>query len=127
MSAYYDTDVETTAKLFEILYKNDDTSFETLRQMFRLHMLAAEFSDDEKTAEYHLKRAFELAVKSAKVSEQSLDLPLLWGLEIQDAPCDNFAVARTMLNEIQSCKEYLKFKIADWFCKIIQDLENIIE
>ena len=66
MSAYYDTDVETTAKLFEILYKNDDTSFETLRQMFRLHMLAAEYSDNEKTAEYHLKRTFELAVRSAK-------------------------------------------------------------
>lgn len=73
--------VEITAKLFEILYKNDNAGFETLRQMFRLHMLATEYSDNEKTAEYHLKRAFELAVKSAKAGKHTLDLPLLWGLE----------------------------------------------
>lgn len=121
----YET-AETAAKLFEILYKNDDAGFETLRQMFRLHMLAAEYSDDEKTAEYHLKRAYELAVKAANVSEHTLDLPLLWGLKIQGAPSDNFAVVNTMLNELQNVEEYFRFKNTDWFCKIIQEIENII-
>lgn len=118
--------VETAAILLEALYKNDDAGFETLRQMFRLHMLAAEYSDDEKSTEIHLKRAFELAVKAAKVSEHTLDLPLLWGLELQGAPSDNYAVARTMLNELQSIEGYLRFKNTDWFCKIIQSLKNVI-
>lgn len=118
--------VETSAKLFETLYKNDDAGFETLRQIFRLHMLAAEFSDNEKSAQYHFTRAYKLALKSTEVSEHTLDIPLLWNFKIQNAPCDNFAVVRTMLNELQSREEYLRFKKVDWFCQIIQDLKNVV-
>lgn len=117
--------METVVKLFETLYKNDDAGFETLRQIFRLHMLAAEFSDDEKAAEYHLTRAFELAEKSASISKHTLDLPLLQGLEIQDAPEDNIAVVNTMLNELQNSGEFSRFENTDRFCKIIRELNDL--
>lgn len=116
--------LETVVKLFETLYKNDDAGFETLRQIFRLHMLAAEFSDNEKTAECHLTRAFELAEKSASISKHTLDLPLLQGLEIQDAPENNIAVVNTMLNELQNSGEFSRFENTDRFCKIIRELND---
>ncbi|MCH5347815.1 MAG: helix-turn-helix transcriptional regulator [Oscillospiraceae bacterium] len=118
---------ETAAKLFEVIYKNDDAGFETIRQMFRLHILAAEYSDNEKSAEYHLTRAFELAVRSSKVSGHILDLPLLYGWEIQGAPDNNLSIAKAMLNEMQESKEYLLWRNTDWFRKIMEELKKVIE
>ena len=117
---------ETVAKLFEVVYKNDDAGFETVRQIFCLHSLAAEYSDNEKSAEYHLTRAFELAVKSSKVSEHTLDLPLLYGWEIQDAPDNNLSIATAMLNEMQDDKEYPLWRNTDWFSKLMEELKKVI-
>ncbi|MCH5194068.1 MAG: helix-turn-helix transcriptional regulator [Oscillospiraceae bacterium] len=117
---------ETAAKLFEVLYKNDEAGFETIRQMFRLHSLAAEYSDNEECAGYHLTRAFELAVRSPEISEHTLGLPLLYSWKIQNAPDNNFSMIETMLNEMQNSKGYSLWRNTVWFCKIMEELEKVI-
>lgn len=93
--------LETSAKIFEELYKNDDADFETLRHIFNLHSLAADFSDDENDAKFHLERACELALKMKSIRAHTLENPLLKGLEIQNAPKDSLSTVRFMQNDLK--------------------------
>lgn len=119
----YET-LETVARLFEELYKGDDAEFETLRQMFNLHSLAAEYADDEGGARYHLERACELAIKSSKVTLHELNLPLLYGWTVNDAPDDAKSVIRFMRGDLENCDFYAAYRNCEWFRKIADRLDT---
>ena len=117
---------QTMAKLFEELYKKDDAGFDTMYEMFCLHSLAAKYSDDERASEYHLKRAFELAVKAPKISEHTLNLRILYSWEVQSTSNNDLSIAETMLNEMQNSDEYSRWRDADWFIIITDELNKVI-
>ena len=121
----YDT-LETAARLFEELYMEDDAGFETLRQMFNLHSLAAEYAQDEAGAQYHLERACELAIKSSEVEAHQLDLPLLYGWDIDGAPENSKSVIRFMRGDLENCSSYAGYRECGWFKKIADRLEGFL-
>ena len=120
----YDT-LETAARLFEELYKEDDAGFETLRQMFNLHSLAAEYARDEAVAQYHLERACQLAIKSSKVSAHQLNLPLLYGWDIDGAPENSKSVIRFMRSDLENCSSYDEYRKCGWFKNIADRLASL--
>ena len=113
--------LKTVARLYEIVYRNDDMSFESLRLLGLIHMQIAEkemqAENHEVVVREHLERAFACSRKAATVTKHKLTLPLLFGWEIQDAPSDNLRVLRWFQNELN--KDYLcEYKNTEWFIEL---------
>ena len=117
--------VESVIAIFENIYKNDDAGFETLRQIFNLHGLAADFSDDEDAARLHLERACELSMKMQNVCGHMLKNPLLKGLEAKETPGDGLDPARFMLVDMMN-SEREKWRGRAWFEKITEKLGGAV-
>ena len=114
--------LKTAVSLYETVYKNDDMSFESLELLYLSHMQIVEKEIQIKNRKdvvcKHLKRAFDCATKAATVTEHKLTLPLLFGLEIQDAPSDNLRLLSWFQSELG--KDYLcAYKDSAW----LQDLK----
>ena len=120
---------KTIANIYDVVYKNDDMSFESLRLMMFTHENIAELEverdGDTEVVRKHLERAFDLAVKSSKVTEHSLDLPLLYGWDIDGSPSDNRQCLELFKNELAE-KCFDAYREAVWFKAIMENVVKLI-
>ena len=125
--AYVQSVNKSIASLYELVFRNDDTSFEDLRTLCTLHELIAEeetcLAGDESVIRHHLTRALECAIKSATVKSHDLAHPLVMGWHVDDAPSDNKQVLN-MLKRYLSQDCYRKCGAFDWFTDIVNRLEQ---
>lgn len=115
--------LKTVANLYEILYRNDDMSFESLQLLYLTHMQITELESQGKNCEdvirKHLERAFTCASKATTVTEHKLTHPLLFGWNIQDAPSDNRRILRWFQAELN--KDYLNaYRNTPWLQELKQ-------
>lgn len=120
---------ETAARLYEVLYRNDDMSFESLRHLYIMHREIAELeislTNDENTVQTHLERAFDCMKKSMSVQEHDLTLPMLKGWHIQAAPSDNKQWVRLMQADLEhECFDC--YKESGWFTEIVKQLTELL-
>ena len=120
----------TVVRIFETVYKNDDAGFEQLRHLADLHQRIAEYEAKELGSEeltnHHLKRAYACCQRSTTVKAHRLRHPLLYGLQVYNAPSDNKAGIRCF-------SEYLKQSVFDplrkssWFSEIEANTEDLLK
>lgn len=120
---------KAVAQIYEIVYPNDDMSFEALRNMCNQHRSLAEeeigLSNNEETVRYHLQRATECAVKSVTVTEHMLTHPLVYGWQIQSAPSDKCQVVHMLKRQLDwEC--FAAYKDSEWFRNIVSRLDAVI-
>ena len=118
--------LKTVALLYETVYPGDDMGYETLRNLYNLHMLIAEgetyVGKDEEVVKRHLTRAVECAEKSTSVKEHKLIHPLVRGWQISDSPADHTQMVRFLQGELM--QEYYKpYRGKEWFVELVKRLE----
>ena len=118
--------LKTVAMLYETVYPGDDMGYETLRNLYNLHMLIAEgetsAGKDEEVVKRHLTRAVECAEKSTSVKEHKLIHPLVRGWQISDSPADHTQMVRFLQGELM--QEYYKpYRGKEWFVELVKRLE----
>lgn len=129
-TTYIQSVEKTVAQLYEVLYPNDDMSFEDLLHLYILHRCVAEdetvLEKDEAVIEKHLTRALECAERSMSVEEHRLTHPLLMNWCVSAAPSDNKQIVRMMKEELAwSCFD--DYRIKDWFRAIEEKLTSFLE
>ena len=127
--AYTQAVDKAVAQIYELIYPNDDTSFEDLLLMCEQHRSIAEdeiaLDNDENVVKHHLTRAFECAKKSISVKEHSLTHPLVMNFHISSAPSDNLKVAKLLKKELnRSCFD--TYRNSEWFNAIEQQLNDFL-
>ena len=120
---------ETVAKLYEVLYQNDDMDFESLQHLYLMYREIARFeitlANEEDTVKTHLKRAFACVKKSMSVQEHDLTLPMLSGWHIQAAPSDNKQWVRLMQADLEhECFD--GYRDTNWFAEIQRQLAELL-
>lgn len=132
ISAKYKQDVlKTTAKLYEVLYPNDDLGFEDIGKLYNLHNGIAEreceLSKNESLIQKHLERAVELAIKSTQISDHFSELPLLRGWQIDGTPSENGLMWVNFMKGRLNDKLYLDFKEKEWFVELHNKIDEILD
>lgn len=117
------------AQLYEVIYPNDDMSFESLRSLCAQHRSIAEdeiaLDNNEDVVKKHLVRAMECAIKSMSVEEHNLTHPLLYGWHVSAAPSDNKQVVQMLKRELEwDCFDAYRSK--DWFMEINRTLHALL-
>lgn len=120
---------QTIANILEIVYPNDDMGYETLRNLYNLHLCIAEdetaLGNDETTVKKHLTRAAQCALKSVGVQAHELTHPLVYGWQVADAPTDNKQLVRFLTDEVTlDC--YQQYRDKDWFVDLKAKLEKAL-
>ena len=120
---------ETVAKLYEVLYQNDDMTFECLQHLYIMHREIAELEislmNDENTVNTHLERALTCVKKSVSVREHERAIPMLMGWHIQAAPSDNKQCVRQMQADLEhEC--FGGYKTTPWFTEIQGQLAALL-
>lgn len=117
------------ANLFELVFPNDDMSFESLGQLCTLHRCIAEdeafLGKDEAVVRTHLSRAVACAVKSMGVKAHELTHPLVYGWKIADAPSDNKQIIRTLGDEL-TWKCFEAYRNTDWYLELAEKLNSLL-
>ncbi|MBR5780085.1 MAG: helix-turn-helix transcriptional regulator [Clostridia bacterium] len=121
--------LKTVAQLYETIYPGDDMGYETLRNLYNLHMLIAEdetsLGKDEEVVKRHLTRAVECAEKSTSIKAHELTHPLVRGWQVADSPADNTQMVRFLQGELM--QEYYKpYREKAWFTELVKKLEKLI-
>ena len=121
--------LKTVATLYETVYPGDDMGYETLRNLYNLHMLIAEkeasLGKDEEVVQRHLTRAVECAEKSTFIKAHELTNPLMRGWQIADSPTDNTQMVRFLQGELM--QEYYKpYREKEWFAELARRLEKVL-
>ncbi len=116
-------------QLYEIVYPDDDMSFESLRLMCIQHRCIAEdettLGRDENVIRHHLTRAFECARKSCHVTEHDLTHPLLMNWHIDAAPAENKQIVQQLQSELTwECFDSWRNK--DWFAALEGELKELL-
>ncbi len=119
-NTYIRSVLKTVAQLYETVYPNDDMSFNTLQNLYILHICIAEdeasLNGDEKVIKHHLTRAAECAIKSLSLCEHTLNHPLVYGHKVSAVTNQN-QIIELMQNDIQK-DVYNKYKNNDWFINL---------
>lgn len=119
----------TVTKIFEIVYPNDDMSFEFLRCLCGLHQNNAEFeifsSNNEALVKNHMVRAVECAIKSVNIKAHKLTHPLFLDWHIEDAPSDNIQIVRDLRRTFEY-HTYNEYRNKDWFIGLIKQLDDVL-
>ena len=128
-SAFIQSVEKAVAALYELVFPDDDMSYEDLKRLCVLHRMIAEdeahLGKDENTVRYHLTRAAECAEKSAGIKAHDLTHPLVRGLYICDAPEDNKQILRILGSELSwSCFD--EYRSREWFRGIADRIENMM-
>ena len=128
-TAYKKEVFETVAKLYEVLYQNDDMSFEDLQHLYLMHREIAEheisLDNEENIVKTHLERMLACVKKSLSVQEHDLTLPMLNGWHIQAAPSDNKRWVRLMKKDLEyQCFD--NYRTALWFTEINRQLTELL-
>lgn len=124
--AYLQAVDKAVAQIYEIVYPDDDMSFESLRLMCMQHRGIAEdetrLGRDENVIRYHLTRACECAKKSCSVTEHDVTHPLLMGWHIFAAPAENRQVVQLLKSGlVRECFE--PYRNTDWFMALEKELD----
>lgn len=127
-TAYLQEVDKTVARIYEIIYPEDDMSFENLKLMCLLHRGIAEdetvLGREESVIRHHLTRASECAKKSLYVKEHDLTHPLVKGWHVEAAPSDNKQIVNMLRKEL-SWECFAPWRDRDWFSAIERELERL--
>ena len=128
-TAYVQTVSKTIASVYELVFPNDDMSFEDLKRMCVLYRMIAEdetaLEKSEDAIKYYLLRAFDCAQKSVSVTEHNLTHPLVMNFFVSEAPSDNKQVVRLLKSEL-SWNCFDKYREKDWFADIERKLDQLL-
>lgn len=120
-NAYKQRCFEVVAKIFEVVYQNDDMGFEQLQHMYNLYQGIAEHEakggKNENAIRHCLERAMDCCEKSASVKNHTLTHPMLYGWDVADAPSDNIMNLKLM-KETLAEKIYDDIRSCEWFQKL---------
>lgn len=127
-TAYLQAVDKAVVQLYELVYPDDDMSFESLKLMCIQHRGIAEdeiaLGGEESVVRRHLTRAMECARKSLYVTEHELTHPLLMGWEVSAAPPDNRRIMRMFRDELAwECFDSYRGK--DWFAALEKEAEEL--
>ena len=116
---------ETVSTIFDVVYKNDDMSFEMMNLSFNMHReiikLEIQTTKNMEIIKSHLIRCFDLALKSKDIKEHKMKSPLLEELEIQSAPTNNMKII-DILKEFLSNSYLDEYREQDWFKQLLVKL-----
>ena len=117
------------ASIYELVFPNDDMSFDDLMRMCAQHRMIAEeeiaFRKNEDVIKHHLTRALECAEKSITVKEHDLNHPLVMGWHVDNAPTDNKQVVRLLKKELTwDCFDV--YRNTDWFIALENKLNQLL-
>lgn len=120
---------QTVARLYEVLYPNDDMSYESLKLLYLMYRYAAELEtkleNDEKVLRSLLERALACVEKSLTVEEHALTHPLLDGWHVAAAPSDNTQWVRMMRSDLNDiCFD--SYRTAPWFVLLEEKLAALL-
>lgn len=127
--AYLQAVDKTIAQIYEIVYPDDDMSFESLRLMCMQHRGIAEdetrLGRDENVIRHHLTRACEGAKKSCFVTEHDLTHPLLMGWNVLAAPSENKQVVHLLKSEL-AWECFDPYRNTGWFTTLEKELDELL-
>ena len=128
-TAYVQAVSKTIASVYELVFPNDDMSFEYLKRMCVLYRMIAEdetaLEKSEDAIKYYLLRAFDCAQKSVSVTEHNLTHPLVMNFFVSEAPSDNKQVVRLLKSEL-SWNCFDEYREKDWFADIERKLDQLL-
>ena len=128
-TAYVQAVSKTIASVYEVVFPNDDMSFEDLKRMCVLYRMIAEdetaLKKSEDAIKYYLLRAFDCAQKSVSVTEHNLTHPLVMNFFVSEAPSDNKQVVRLLKSEL-SWNCFDEYREKDWFADIERKLDQLL-
>lgn len=128
-TAYVQAVSKTIASVYELVFPNDDMSFEDLKRMCVLYRMIAEdetaLEKSEDAIKYYLLRAFDCAQKSVSVTEHNLTHPLVMNFFVSEAPSDNKQVVRLLKSEL-SWNCFDEYREKDWFADIERKLDQLL-
>ena len=116
------------ASLYELVFPNDDMSFDDLQRMCLQYRSIAEdeisLGNDESIVKRYLTRAVECAEKSTSVKEHELTHPLVYGWKVYDTPSDCKQIVRLLQSELMwECFD--EYRNKEWFIDLCHRLEKI--
>ncbi len=117
--------LEKVAAIFEIMYCNDDMSYETLAQLCYLHIMIAGYeakASREDAARTHLLRALECALKGPGITEHCLTSPLIDTWHISAAPGNNRQIIHMLAKELDD-PDFDPYRDRDWFADILKQVK----
>lgn len=122
--------LKTVAKLMQVVYRDDDMSFELLQMLYLTHMQIVEkelaLDNEESIVQEHLQRAFACVAKSVSMKEHKLTHPMLWGWEVQAAPEGKLRSVKWMQKELGK-ESFADYKSSAWFAELEKKLESLVE
>lgn len=126
----YKQDVyKTVSQLYEVIYRDDDMSFESLKLLYmmyrRIAELEIELDNDESVVQRSMERALECVVKSMSIQEHDMTFPMLYGLHIQATPSDDKQLVCMMTNDLDD-KCFDEYRNTQWFAEIDNTLSNLL-
>jgi len=117
--------LEKVAAIFEIMYCNDDMSYETLVQLCYLHIMIAGYeakSSREDAVRTHLLRALDCALKGPDITEHCLTSPLIDTWHINAVPGDSRQIIRMLARELND-PAFATYKDRNWFVDILKQVK----
>lgn len=117
------------ASVYELVFPNDDMSFEDLKRMCVQYRMIAEdetqLGKNEDVIKHDLARALACARKSVSVTAHHLTHPLVMNCFVSDAPSDNKQVVRLLKAELsRNCFD--EYRNRDWFVDMESQLEQLL-
>ncbi len=118
----------TVTKIFELVFPNNDMSYEYLRYLCGLYLNNAQYeifsSNDESLIKKYITRAIECALKTVNIKAHTLTHPLFFGWQVEDAPTDNMQVVRATKEDFKY-HAYDAYRNQDWFIELLAQLDNV--
>lgn len=119
---------KTVSKIYEVVYINDDMSFESLKLLYIMHAKIAQMekqtTNEEDIVKHHINRAYECVYKSINIKEHTLTHPMLDTWKIQSAPDNNKQLVSLMKNFITS-KDFDEYRGKEWFIGVVEKLNKL--
>ena len=128
-TAYVQAVSKAIAPVYELVFPDDDMSFEDLKRLCVLYRMIAEdetaLGKNEDTIKHYLSRAFDCAQKSVSVTEHTLTHPLVVNSFVSEAPRDNKQIVRLLQSEL-SWNCFDEYRGKDWFADIERKLDQLL-
>lgn len=119
---------KAVSQIYELVFPDDDMSFEDLKRMCAQYRMIAEdeiaLNKNEEVIKHNLTRALECAERSVNVKEHDLKHPLVMNWHIYDAPSDNKQAVRLLREEL-AWKCFDEYRDRVWFAEIEKRINDI--
>ena len=128
-TAYAQAVSKAIAAVYELVFPDDDMSFEDLKRLCVQYRMIAEdetvLGKNEEDIKHYLLRALACAQKSVSVTAHTLTHPLVMNSFVSDAPSENKQVVRLLRSELSwNCFDAYRGK--DWFADIERKLDRLL-